>query len=439
MFDEMKGSKAWRTLGLGLACAAIAFSIAPRARAQSETIIYSPQGTNGDYAAPSVWAKDGSGNLYGVTWFAPDFGTVFELSPAASGWTETTLYSFQGAPDGQEPSGLVRDAAGNLYGTTLYGGSHNTPNCIASCGIVFELSPTSQGTWMETILYEFTGKMDGGNPFYGLVLDRAGNLYGVTLSGGAYQVGTVFKLSPSNGGWTFTRLYTFGDGGENDLSVPSSNVALDSAGNLYGTSPSSGRFQQGAVYKLTPTASGDWKETFLHEFGSSQSDGTAPFGGVILDAKGNVYGTTSSGGGPCSISPAGCGTVFELSLGNSGWKEFTLYRFRGFPDANSPEVPLIFDKQGNLYGGAAGGSGTTDSCQAFGGCGAIFKLTPTPSGWKESILHSFAGPTDGYQVVSSPIFGPREVLYGGTEYGGTGQCTGAFGVMGCGAIYALQP
>ncbi len=407
--------------------------------AQTETIIYSAQGNNGDYAAPSVWAKDDSGNLYGVTWFYPDYGTVFELSPTGSGWTQTTLYSFQGAPDGQEPSGLVRDSEGNLYGTTLYGGSHDNSSCIAGCGIVFELSPAGDGAWTETILYDFTGGADGGNPFYGLVLDHSGNLYGVTRSGGSYRFGTVFKLSRSNGGWRFSRVYTFGDGGKNDLSAPSSNVAMDSAGNLYGTSASGGRFQLGTVYKLTPSGAGDWKETLLHEFGATKNDGTEPFGGVTLDAKGNVYGTASFGGGSCSASSAGCGTVFELSLSRTGWKEAILYRFRGFPDASNPQVPLRFDKKGNLYGGAFGGSGTANDCQASGGCGTIFKLTHTQSGWTESVLYSFAGVPDGEQVGTSPIFGPHGLLYGGTEYGGTGQCSGAFGVMGCGAIYSLQP
>jgi uncharacterized repeat protein (TIGR03803 family) len=407
--------------------------------AQTETILYSPQGINGDYAAPSVWAKDDSGNLYGVTWFYPSYGTVFELSPAGSGWTQNTLYSFQGAPDGQEPSGLVRDSHGNLYGTTLYGGSHNNSSCIANCGIVFELSPTANGAWTETILYDFTGERDGGNPFYGLAPDHSGNLYGVTRSGGSYRAGTVFKLSRSHGAWRFTRLYTFGDGGTSDQSGPSSNVALDSAGNLYGTSPFSGRFQLGTVYRLTPSASGDWNETVLHEFGSTKSDGTEPLGGVTLDAMGNVYGTTTFGGGSCSVSSAGCGTVFELSPSKTGWKEAILYRFGGYPDASSPQVPLIFDKKGNLYGGADGGSGTINDCQITVGCGTIFKLTHTQSGWTESVLYSFAGLPDGDEVGTSPIFGPDGLLYGGTEYGGTGQCSGIFGVTGCGAIYSLLP
>ena len=409
--------------------------------AQTETIIYSPQGTNDDYAAPSVWAKDKSGNLYGVTWFAPapSYGTVFELSPAGSGWTQTTLHSFQGAPDGQEPSGLVRDSVGNLYGTTLYGGSHSNSSCIANCGIVFELSPAANGAWTEYILYEFTGGADGGNPFFGLVPDNWGNLYGVTRSGGSHHAGTVFKLSHSKGGWAFTRIYTFGDGGLSDQSEPSSNVALDSAGNLYGTSASSGRFQLGTVYRLTPSASGDWQETILHDFGSFKNDGTEPGGGVTLDAKGNVYGTTTYGGGSCSVSSLGCGTVFELRPTTTGWKEAILYRFGGFPDASSPESPLLFDTQGNLYGGAFGGSGTSEICQLGGGCGTIFKLAHTQSGWTESVLYSFAGAPDGEQVVTSPIFGPDGLLYGGTEYGGTGQCSSFFGVLGCGAVYSLQP
>ena len=160
---------------------------------------------------------------------------------------------------------------------------------------------------------------------------------------------------------------------------------------------------------------------------------------MTLDAKGNVYGTTSYGGGSCSVSSLGCGTVFELRPTTTGWKEDILYRFGGFPDASSPQSSLLFDKRGNLYGGAFGGSGTADICQLGGGCGTIFKLTHTQSGWTESVLYSFPGAPDGEQVVTSPIFGPDGLLYGGTEYGGTGQCTDIFGVLGCGAVYSLQP
>lgn len=134
----------------------------------------------------------------------------------------------------------MRDSAGNFYGTTSYGGTHTNPKCFAHCGIAFELSPNSNGSWTETILYDFTGGVDGGNPYSGLVLDKAGNLYGITPYSGSQNKGTVFRLSPSKGSWTYTRLYNFGDSGKQDGKYPYSNVTIDSAGNLYGTTSAGG-------------------------------------------------------------------------------------------------------------------------------------------------------------------------------------------------------
>jgi uncharacterized repeat protein (TIGR03803 family) len=400
-----------------------------------ERVIYSVPGTS--EAAPSVWAKDDNGNLYGVTYFnGPSFaGTVFELSPSVTGWNETLLYAFQDTPDGFEPTGLARDAAGNLYGTTIYGGAHSNPQCIHNCGTVFELSPNSSGGWSEAVIYNFTGGEDGGNPQAPVIVDASGNLYGTTGNGGPGQVGVVFELSPSSGSWSYTRLYYFGEQGSHDGAFPSAAITRDAAGNLYGTTPSGGLYEKGIAFKLTSASNGGWKETVLHNFGESSSDGAVPFAGLILDAAGNLYGAASAGGGHCSGTSLGCGTVFRLASWQSGWKETTLYKFAGPPDASSPDFAVVFDGQGNLYGAANGGSAS--HCQLFGPCGAIFKLAHTTQGWKETVLHSFSGSPDGNQVNGPPMFGKGGLLYGGTTYGGTGACTSPG--TGCGAVYVVKP
>jgi uncharacterized repeat protein (TIGR03803 family) len=401
---------------------------------QKEKVIYSTQAT-GVNGAPTVWATDESGNLYGVT-FSTGHGVVFELSPDGNGWTEKTLHTFLGSPDGLQPTGLVRDSAGNLYGTTSYGGTHTNPKCFAHCGIAFELSPNSNGSWTETILYDFTGGVDGGNPWSGLVFDKAGNLYGITPDSGSFNKGTVFRLSPSNGSWTFTLLYNFGDSGKQDGKLPFSNVTIDSAGNLYGTTSAGGPLDAGIAYELTPSAAGDWTETILYKFGSVKDDGTYPRGGLIFDPQGNLYGVTSHGGGQCiEFAALGCGTVFELTPTQSGWQETTLYRFFGYPDAADLEYTPVFDSGGNLYGASSGGG--PPNC--LGLCGVVFKLAPTQSGWTETVLHSFTGSPDGNSASSSLIFGRDGLLYGGTGFGGTGQCKAPDGITGCGTIYEVQP
>lgn len=424
-----------------------------------EKLIYSPTGS-GD-VAPFVTATDASGNLFGADWFGgTDYGSVFELSPQPSGvWTETGLYTFNGPPDGQQPLGVIRDSAGNLYGTTLYGGAYQNNDCVLlasarpgsgspngadplsasgfNCGTVFELSPNGNGAWTETILYNFMGGNDGANPQGGLVFDLAGNLCGTTSNGGANKVGVVFELSPMNGVWTETVLHSFG--GASDGAFPNGNLAMDKAGNLYGTTASGNTgtaYQNGIVFELAPSG-GMWKETVLHQF-AAQSDGKAPFAGVVLDAAGNLYGTTSAGGAGGGGCPGfGCGTVYELHHSQAGgWREVILYNFPGAPGASSPDFGVTLDSSGNLYGAAGGGN--AGSCQLFGPCGTVFKLTHSGNRWQATVLHNFAGsPGDGNQTDSGVIFGWGGRLYGGTEYGGSATCTN--GSSGCGAVYEVKP
>ncbi len=281
---------------------------------------------------------DRAGNIYGTTMFGSagncgDCGTVFELTPNGTSWTQTILYSFMAGDDGVHPqSGLIMDTAGNLYGTTSGGG----PN---SAGTVFELS-RSGDAWTEKIIYAPTVD-DSIGMYAGLAMDGAGNLYGAS---GA----TVFELSPNgNGGWTPTILVTFTPKSKDGFDAEGTPV-LDQAGNLYGTTEWGGANNNGAVYKLT-RENGTWQESVLYSFPANRVQGTHPWGGVVLDAAGNIYGTAMYGGlnsGYCQFT---CGTVFELSPAGGGYEEKTLAEFN-YIDGSTPMGSLVLDSAGNLYG-----------------------------------------------------------------------------------------
>ena len=258
-----------------------------------------------DGAAPqSAVTFDGQGNIYGaapaggVAGCMEGCGVVFKLTPGNGGYTET-YYSFTGGSDGGNPLGaILLGSNGKLYGTTLYGGAHGS-------GTVFELTPSGSG-WTETTIHDFQASTEGDSAYAGLVSDQAGNLYGATCYGGPNGTGSVFKLTPSNGGWTFTLLYTFpgqGNGG------PYSNLVLAN-GNLYGTTLSDGTHAYGSVFELSPS-NGSWTYTALYNF-TGGSDGGVPYGGVAFDANGNLFGTTSRGGRYNDCSP-GCGVVWEIT------------------------------------------------------------------------------------------------------------------------------
>jgi len=272
---------------------------------------------------------DGAGNLYGTTreGGANKGGVVFQLAPSGTGWSETVLYSFcsqSNCTDGANPAaGLIMDGAGNLYGTTIFGGTGSPAN-----GTVFMLTPDPTGTvWTETVLYLFcsqTNCADGANPRAGLIMDATGNLYGTTQGGGGHGSGVVFELTPDPTGtvWTETVLYSFCSQTPNcaDGSGPVAGLIMDAAGNLYGTTFRGGNgadiFGNGVVFELTPDPTGTvWTETVLYSFCSQTNcaDGNLPLAGLIMDAAGNLYGTTSVGGSNFASSCInGCGVVFEL-------------------------------------------------------------------------------------------------------------------------------
>jgi uncharacterized repeat protein (TIGR03803 family) len=280
-----------------------------------ESVLHAFTGTPDDGAFPEYGdlTFDQAGKIYGTT-TAGDMqgaGTVYELTPSGSGWTEKVIYPFTYAgQDGKYPyAGVTFDNAGNLYGTRYVGG-HFASQCNSfgsnGCGTVFELTPSGSG-WTENVIYDFQGGGgDGFSPIAGLILDRSGNLYGASSNGSSEYGGTAFELSPSNSGWIFSPLYSF-IGSFFGACGPYANLVMDAAGNLYGTTYCSGGAGLGTVFKLTPSGP-SWIYTSLHDF-TGGNDGIFPISNVTLDASGNLYGTASGGLG-CS---GACGVVWEIT------------------------------------------------------------------------------------------------------------------------------
>ena len=310
---------------------------------------------------------------------------VISCLPARSRAQETVIHDFTG-PDGARPTGdLIFDSDGNIYGVTDNGGYiTKSGDCVSGCGTVFKLSRVPGG-WKHTILYKFHGGTDGSNPMAGLVIDGAGNLYGTAVAS-ASESGVVFELSPRpSGGRQFSVIHAFtGMFGQGpDGGHPQAKLLLDSAGNLYGTASSggTGKLSSGVVFELSQTSPGNWTETVLHNF-TGGSDGGQPESGLIFDASGNLYGATLAGGDLSKCPGNGCGVVFELSPNSGVWTETVLHTFQGL-DGNLPFGNLIFDAAGNLYG-AANEGGNASGC-----CGVIYELSPSASGWTETVLHTF--------------------------------------------------
>lgn len=368
------------------------------------------RGGNDLYAGPIL---DTSGNLYGAAESGGRYGAgvIYKLSPTTGGgWSETVLYNFKGgSQDGASPHAtLIEDSAGNLYGTTVNGGPP-TGACRLGCGTVFRLTPAS-GEWQESVLYTFTGGSDGAIPYAGVAMDAAGNLYGATIGGGTAGKGVVYKLTPGAGGWDLTVLHTFQGA---DGSAPYPTPVLDAAGNLYGTTNAGGAYNRGVVYALAPQSDGSWTEHVLHTFRGG-TDGANPLAGVILDRRGNLYGTTSQGG------TANCGIAFRLARNPAGgWVESILHTFLGLPaqDGANPNG-LTFDAAGNLYGTTTGGGVDNP--------GTIFKMTHQPGGgWQETVLYSFTAGNDGAYPSSGLAIDGAGNLFGTTLWGGpAGDTTG---------------
>jgi uncharacterized repeat protein (TIGR03803 family) len=370
------------------------------------------------------------------TMLALMLGTVVMFTSTAFG-AERVIYAFAGGNDGMGSNDLIADRAGNLYGTTFNGGGS------AGAGTVYKLSPPAQSgsAWTETILYSFSYSLIGNGigPLAGLVMDSAGNLYGTTWLGGPQGAGVAFELSPPEvrgGAWTYSQLHAFGGSG---LSSPEARLVLDKAGNLYGTTASGGTGGCaggcGGVFKLAHPAQqwGTWTETVLFNFSGSFGTGGGTSGGLTMDSHGALYGTTYSGSGGPS------GTVFRLTPTKGGhWSHTALYAFAGFADGAFPQAEVVFDKVGNLYGMTNYGGSGGPNC--FGSpCGTVFELMPTPTGpWTHTVLYSFNGGTDGGYPGRTLTLDAAGNLYGTTGIGGDPSCTGGSG-DGCGTVFRLAP
>jgi uncharacterized repeat protein (TIGR03803 family) len=341
------------------------------------------------------------------------------ISFSGLGWaaTENVAYSFTGGTDGSDPAAhLIFDSQGNLYGTTVTGGDFD-------CGTVFKLTPMN-GQWQQSVLFSFDCFEQGKNPYGGVTLDAAGNLYGTTVAGGSGGFctgdgcGVVYKLSPSGGSWTETVLYNFADAP--DATNPGSAVILDGNGNIYGTTPDGGLYGQGTVFQLQQV-NGQYIEQILYNFSGGDDGAIGSLGALLMDGFGNLYGVTELGGAN------GAGTVYRMrqNLGNE-WDFKTLYAFQGQPDAAFPYGGLIADAHGVLYG--------TTYYGGTNGAGAVFKLDPGPtigSSWRETVLYSFSGGSDGGYPTTTLLFDPAGNLLGTTSAGGDPGCD-------CGVVFQLS-
>jgi uncharacterized repeat protein (TIGR03803 family) len=324
------------------------FQLAPGANGKwNEKVLHSFSNDGKDgYSPQAGLTLDPAGNLYGAMPYGgpSDAGVVFVLKPSKGGWKESLLYSFTGGGDGGNPSArssLIFDQTGNIYGTTLSGGANYY-------GTVFKLTPNSSGSWSESVLHSFNGN-DGAYPIGGVIFDEIGNLFGVASAGGGNS-GVVFQLVPnSDGSWRETMLYSFSGG--MDGGTPNA-VIFDHTGNLYGTTADGGAHGFGTVFELTPRTAGAWAERVLHHFDGG-NDGANPFVGLTFDQAGNLYGTTYNGGN-LLCNTAGCGVVFKLTPGAMDkWSESVLHRFLDRPGAH-PSAPVILDQAGNIYGTTPG-------------------------------------------------------------------------------------
>jgi hypothetical protein len=449
-----------------MALSACVFLMSLSASAEwNEKVLYSFQGGADEGSVPVGGVVfDKQGNLYGVT---SDGGGVYQLEPPATksgAWTESVLYVFRGntSGDGATPEGgLVIDAAGNLYGTTAYGG---TGNCVllgtsVGCGTVYELSPPAQkgDPWTETVLYSFPTPKQGYFPRGDLVFDGSGNLYGATQFGGGkgttcdpyYKYcGTIFELSPpqtKGGKWTEKVLYSFrgvasgaqfGDGAN-----PNGGLVLDNKGAIYGTTYFGGNNVKGEceggvggtgcgiVFKLTPPShkGGQWTKQLLHQFNGR--DGSNSAAGLVFDGNGNLYGTTYFG------PPNGSGLIFELrkpSGSTHSWTEALLHQFSGGEGGAGPMAGLIFDRNGNLYGTTAMATSRSDQ-------GNVFRMRPPgreAGSWEFSVLHTFTGNPDGAQPTAPLVLDQAGNIYSTTADGGTGK---GCGYGDCGTVFKVSP
>jgi uncharacterized repeat protein (TIGR03803 family) len=404
-----------RTVNFAIVLAAVvvgqAFS-APTTQAQTFTVLYAFH-DNPDGAYPmGDLVRDSKGTMYGTTnGGGYSVGTVFKLDKHGK---ETVLYRFtQQGQDGYSPfAGVVRDAAGNLYGTTYVGGANGW-------GVAFKLDTKGQAT----VLHSLTAGKDGAGPVAPLALDAAGNVYGTTYYGGGggcddgngRGCGVVFKVSPA-GKETVLHHFAFSGDGYN----PEGGLLWGPNGSLYGTTVTGAHYGIGTVFKIDRRR----KESISYQF-SGGADGAIPRAGVVRDAAGNLYGTTEAGG-KCAFGD--CGTIFKV---DASGHETVLHSFSGRADGQYPYDRLVLDKSGNLYGTTQNGGDFT--CDVIG-CGVVFRLRLRDR--KFTVLHTFKGKRDGSYPYAGLILDAAGNLYGTAPLGGDPNC--AVG-HGCGTVFKIKP
>lgn len=385
----------------------------PQAQAQTLHVIHN---FTGGIDGGRPWAGvtlDGHGHLYGTTFvggsnagsceFGAGCGVVFRMTQTGNAWIFAPLYAFAGGSDGAQPwAGVTIGPNGALYGTTS---SHAT---------VYELRPpltvckAISCPWTETVIHRFAGGADGSDPGYGSVaFDSTGNLYDTTVGGGVAGQGTVYELSPVNGGWQETVLWSFtgtGDGGQ-----PYDGL-LVTPGGLYGTTNIGGLSNYGVAFQLTGGV-----DNVLQNFSVLGPDGAGPIAGLISDRSGNLYGATGGGG------TGNGGTVFELSPSHGGWNYTVLHSFSGM-DGAGPYGTLTMDAGGSLYGTTFEGGAHND--------GAVFRLSPSNNGWIFTDLHDFDLQTDGATPYGGVAIDSAGNLYGTTYNGGP---------HGVGVVWEITP
>jgi len=416
---------------LGLVMGTMLVLSAGMSLAQTYQVIHNFAGGLDGSEPTSGLTFDAAGNLYGTTFEGDALtGTVYKLQHKTSSWVLTPLYLFpKGSLNGAIPyARAVLGKDGSLYSTTGYGG--NSQNCPSGCGVVFNMRPTPTPPttpltpWVETPIYRFGGGSDGANPYGAdLIFDAAGNIYGTTYNGGSGTCtggcGTVYKLTPSNGIWGESILYSFTQAG--DGQHPWGGVTFDRSGDLYGTTVYGGAYGRGTIYKLTPSGTG-WTEAIVYSF-TGGTDGANPYAGLIFDQAANLYGATGAGGADSG------GTAFELT--SDTWNFNLLYSFVGFNGqfVPGPVANLTFDSAGDLYG-------TTHTAGPYN-YGAVFKLTPGSGGWTYTSLHDFTGGDDGGYPRSSILFDKNGNMFGTAAEGGTGNPDNCVGP--CGVIFEITP
>ena len=408
----MRRTQVFSTAGFAVIAVALALSCSGASAASGMYgIIYRFTGGNDGGNAATSLAFDSRGNAYGTAVVGGLYGcgVVFRLTPVSpNSWQESVLYNFSCGADGKNPHGGVTvDGAGNLFGTTVAGGSGGV--CAGDgCGTVYELTRSG-----ERVLYNFKGGNDGFGPGGGVAFDKSGRMYGTTPDGGAHAQGVVYELVRSNGTWHFSVIHAFTgglDGGTGSLG----QLVVDSGRNIYGVTEGGGLHAAGTVYRLSPEAGGTFDLTTLYAFKGRPDAGFA-YGGLAEDAHGDLFGTTYYGGAN------GAGSVFELSPGGQQrWKERVLYSFRGAVDGGSPTSTLVFDSAGDLLGTSSAGG--DPGCA----CGTVFKIHAATNA--ESVLHRFVSGNDGAYPYYGLSLSPSGAYFASTVAGGAAGQGVVFGI-----------